>query len=72
MNLLETIPLANGNESKDIKSIKIVTRAQALKDAAQQVDGKEKYEKSSPSTWKARRQRRMAAKKCREKKALDE
>ena len=36
------------------------------------MDGKEKSEKSSPSTWKARHQRRMVAKKCREEKALDE
>ena len=36
------------------------------------MDGKEKSKKSFPSTWKARRQRRMAAKKCREEKALDE
>ena len=36
------------------------------------MDGKEKYEKSSPSTWKTRHQRRMVAKKHREEKALDE
>ena len=36
------------------------------------MDGKEKSEKSSPSTWKARHQRRMAAKKCKEEKVLDE
>ena len=34
--------------------------------------GEEKFEKSSPSTWKARHQRRMVAKKRREKKALYE
>ena len=36
------------------------------------MDGEEKSEMSSPSTWKACRQRRMATKKCREEKALDE
>ena len=36
------------------------------------MDGKEKSKNSSPSTWKACCQRRMAAKKCREEKALDE
>ena len=34
LNLLETIPSSSGNESKDVKSIKVVTRAQTLKDAA--------------------------------------
>ena len=34
LNMLETIPLSSGNESKDVKSIKVVTRAQALKDVA--------------------------------------
>ena len=72
LNLLETIPLSSRNESKDVKSIKVVTRAHALKDAIQQTDGKEKSEKSSPSIWKARRQRRMATKKRAEEKALDE
>ena len=72
LNLLETIPSSSGNESKDVKSVKVVTRAEALKDAAQQRDGKEKSKKSSPSTWKARRQRRMAVKKHREEKSLDE
>ena len=72
LNLLETIPSSSGNESKDVKSVKVVTRAQALKDVAQQMDGKEKSEKISPSTWKARRQRRLATKKRREEKSLDE
>ena len=36
------------------------------------MDGEEKSKMSSPSTWKARCQRRMAAKKCKEEKALDE
>ena len=36
------------------------------------MDGKDKSKKSSPSTWKARRQRRMVAKKRKEEKALDE
>ena len=72
LNLLETIPLSSRNESKDVKSIKVMTRAQALKDAAQQTDGKEKSKNSSPSTWKACHQRRMAAKKRREEKALNE
>ena len=43
-----------------------------MKDATQQTDGEEKFEKSSPSTWKAHCQRRMAAKKWRKEKALDE
>ena len=72
LNLLETIQSSSGNESKDVKFVKVVTRAQALKDAAQQTDSKENSKKSSPSTWKACRQRRMAAKKRREEKALDE
>ena len=72
LNLLETIASSSGNESKDVKYVKIVTRAQALKDAVQQTDGEEKFEKSSPSTWKAHCQRRMVAKKCKEEKALDE
>ena len=63
--------MSSGNESEDVKSVKVVTRAQALKDAAQQMDGKEKSKKYSPSTWKACRQRRMAVKKRREEKALD-
>ena len=71
LNLLETIASSSGNESEDVKSVKIVTRAQTLKDVAQQTDGEEKSLTSSPSTWKARRQRRMAAKKCKEEKALD-
>ena len=64
LNLLETIALSSGNEIKGIKFVKVVTRAQTLKDAAQQTDGEEKSKKSSPSTWKACRQRRMAAEKC--------
>ena len=72
MILLETIPSSSGNESKDVKFVKVVTRAQALKDATQQTNGEEKFEKFSPSTWKACLQRRMAAKKCREEKALDD
>ena len=72
LNLLETIPLSSGNESEEVKSFKFVTRDQALKYVAQQMDGKEKFENSSLSTWKARRQRRMATKKHREEKALDE
>ena len=63
LNLLETIPSSSGNESEDIKSVKIVTRAQALKDATQKMDSEEKYENPSPSTWKAHCQRRMAAEK---------
>ena len=43
-----------------------------MKDVAQQTDGKEKFEKSSPSTWKAHCQRRMAAKKRKEEESLDE
>ena len=39
LNLLETIPLSSENESKDVKSVKVETRAQALKDATQQTDG---------------------------------
>ena len=57
LNLLETIPSSSGNESEDVKFVKVVTRAQALKDVAQQTDGKEKSKKSSPSTWKACRSR---------------
>ena len=72
LNLLETILLSSGNESEEVKSLKVVTEAQALKHGAQQMDGKEKSKKSSPSTWKARCQRRMATKKCKEEKALDE
>ena len=33
LNLLKTIPSSSGNESKDVKFVKVVTRAQALKDA---------------------------------------
>ena len=72
LNLLETIASSSGNESEDVKSVKVVTRAQALKDTTQQMDGEEKSKKSSPSTWKARCQRRMATKKWREEKDLDE
>ena len=49
-----------------------MTRAQALKDVAQQTEGEEKSKKSSRSTWKACRQRRVAAKRLREEKALEE
>ena len=35
LNLLETIPSSSGNESKEVKFVKLVARAQALKDAAQ-------------------------------------
>ena len=55
-----------------MKFVKVVIRAQALKDALQQMDGEETSKKYSPSTWKARCQRRLAAKKRREEKALDE
>ena len=55
LNLLETILLSSKNESKEVKFIKVVMTAQALKDVAQQMDGKEKSKKSSPSTWKAHR-----------------
>ena len=71
LNLLETIPLSSGNESKEVKSFKVVTRDEALKDATQQTNGEEKSKKSSPSTWKACCQRRMAAKKRKEEKALE-
>ena len=36
------------------------------------MDGNEKSKKSSPSTWKAHLQRRMATKKIREEKAQEE
>ena len=49
LNLLETIPSSSGNESKEVKYLKVVTTAQALEDATQQTDGEEKSEKSSPS-----------------------
>ena len=49
LNLLETIPLSSRNESKDIKSVKVVTKAQALKDATQQINGEGKFKKSLPS-----------------------
>ena len=42
LNLLETIPLSSGNESKEVKSVKVVTRVEATKDAPQQTDDKEK------------------------------
>ena len=71
LNLLEMIPSSNGNESEEVKSIKVVTRAQAPKDAIQRMNGEGKSKKSSHSSWKACHQRRMAAKKCREEKALD-
>ena len=35
LNLLETIPSSSGDESKDVKSVKVVIRAQASKDATQ-------------------------------------
>ena len=54
LNLLEKIPSSSKNESKDVKFVKVVTRPQALKDAAWQTNGKEKFEMSFPSTWKAR------------------
>ena len=72
LNLLETIPSSSGNKSKDVKPVNVVTRAQALKDAAQQTEREEKSEKSSRSTWKARRQRRVDTKKLKEEKALEE
>ena len=72
MNLLKTIPLSSGNKSKEVECVNVVTRAQALKDATQQIGGEEKSEKSSHSTWKACRQRRVAAKKLRDEKALEE
>ena len=72
LNLLGTIPSSSGNEREEVQFVKVVTRAQALKDAAQQTDGEEKFEKSSPRTLKACCQRRMAPKKHREEKALDE
>ena len=53
LNLLETILSSSGNESREVKYVKVVTRAQALKDVAQQMDGEEKFEKSFSSTWKA-------------------
>ena len=33
LDLLETIASSSGNESKNVKSVKVVTRAQALKDS---------------------------------------
>ena len=47
IKLLETIPSSSGNESKDIKSIKVVTRVLALKDVVQQTNEEGKSKKSS-------------------------
>ena len=64
LNLLETIPSSSGNDSEGAKPINIVTRAQAIEE--------EKSKRSSPDSWKARRQRRVYAKKRREEKAQEE
>ena len=71
LNLLETIPSSSTNERKEVKSIKVVTRAQALKDKAHQIDGKENFENSSPSSWKSYCHRRMTTKKHKQEKFLD-
>ena len=54
------------------QSVKVVTRAQTLKDANKQMDGEGDFEKSSQSSWKACCQRRMDAKKHREEESLKE
>ena len=63
LNLLETIPSSSGNESKGSKPVNVVTRAQAQQQAAQPTIEEEKSKRSSPNSWKARRQRRVATKK---------
>ena len=69
LNLLETIPSASSNESDESKHkvtpVNVMTRAQAQKQAAQPTE-EGRTEKSSPDSWKARRQRRVATKKERE------
>ena len=49
-----------------------VTGAQAQKKAAQPCNDKEEFARSSPNSWKARRQRTVAKKKRQEEKAQEE
>ena len=69
LNLLETIPSSSGNESEGAKPVNVVTRAQAQEQVAQPTIEEGKSERSSPNSWKVRRQRRVVAKKRREEKA---
>ena len=71
-SMLETKPSTSGNESEKAKPVNVVRRAQALKDAAQQTEDEGKSEKSSPSSWKARRQKRVVAKRKPEERAKHE
>ena len=72
MNLLETIPSSSGIESEGAKLVNVVTKTRAQQQATQPTIEEEKFERSSPNSWKARRQRRVAAKKSREEKARKE
>ena len=70
LNLLETISLSSGTKSKGSKPINVITRAQ--QQATQSKTKEENSKRSSPNSWKARRQRQVAAKKHRDEKAREE
>ena len=57
MNLLENIP-SSGNENGEVMPIKAMTRPQAQKELALLAREEEGSARSSPNSWKARRQRR--------------
>ena len=72
LSLLETILSSSGNKSEGAKPVNVVTKAQAQEQVAQPMIEEGKSERSSPNSWKARRQRRVATKKRREEKAHEE
>ena len=55
LTLLETISSSSGNESKGAKLVNVMTRVQAQQ-VSQSTIEEEKSKRSSPNSWKARRQ----------------
>ena len=55
----DTTPLPSGEESEGVKSVNVVTRAQARNNPG--INEETQTERSSRNSWKARRQRRKTA-----------
>ena len=72
LNLLETIPSSSDTESEGAKPFNVAMRAQSQQQETHLTIEEEKSERSSPNSWKARRQRQVATKKHRDEKAHEE
>ena len=68
LNIVETIPSTSEQENEEVAPVQEITRAQRKLNPETQQSEEDESERSSRNSWKARRQRRMAAKKNRAEK----